>query len=61
MLVELVQTLLLHFQIGDDVGVGCDWQGVAEPKGDDLQCDTGLEQVHRGGVAERVRCNMALF
>jgi len=50
MLVELLQALLLHLQIGNDVGVGGDWRGVAEPKGDDLQCDTGLEQVHRGGV-----------
>lgn len=54
-----VQTFLLHFEIRFDVAVGGDGLFVAEPQGDDWQRDTGLEQVHRGSVTERVEGDFA--
>jgi hypothetical protein len=34
---------------------------VTEPEGDDLHCDAGLQQVHRGGVSERMRRDVPFF
>ena len=49
-----VHALALHREIGLDVGMGGDGLRMAEPEGDDLQRDAGLEKMHRGGVSPRV-------
>ena len=51
---DAAESSFLHGEVGFDVLVGGGRVLVAEPEGDDGDVDSGLEQMHRGRVAQRV-------
>ena len=53
-LIESLQRRRLHCEIGFDVEVRRRRVLVTKPQGDDVDIDTGLEQVHGARVAKRV-------
>lgn len=59
--VEPAKNVGLHFEIGLDVVVGRHRALMAEPEGDDFQRDTGLKQMKRRCVAEKVRRDLPTF
>jgi len=57
--IEELNAFFLHPQIGFDVEMGCARIFMAEPKGDDFQGNSCLQEVHRRGVAQDVWRDLA--
>ena len=55
---EAIKASLFEQKVCLDITVRCRRAFVTEPEGDDFKGNSRLEKVHRGGVTERMRCDV---